>query len=246
MDEDRTAPARWCARQAPGRRPTGHQRHTPCIEDRLPLVRLPTGIRSVHHGLQPVRALGEAQDLGANVRGPGEPRPFSCHAVDRFHPCEGASFGRGWKGGEQNQAIGRSRGGRNTKIHAVADAKGRLLTLMLTDGAAHDCPVARSVIERCRPAKKMLGDKAYDSAELRAWLKERGTKAVIPNRSNRSRKYSFSKAAYRAPWHRKRILPIEGLSACVHALRQTGQELPGLRLSRRSDRVVGVMSLDPS
>lgn len=68
---------------------------------------------------------------------------------------------------------------------------------MLTDGAAHDCPVALSVIERCRPAKKMLGDKAYDSAELRAWLKERGTKAVIPNRSNRSRKYSFSKAAYR-------------------------------------------------
>ncbi|HUO97268.1 MAG TPA: IS5 family transposase, partial [Rhizomicrobium sp.] len=32
----------------------------------------------------------------------------------------------GAKGG-QRQAIGRSRGGRNTKIHAIADAKGRLL-----------------------------------------------------------------------------------------------------------------------
>jgi hypothetical protein len=33
-------------------------------------------------------------------------------------------LGGGWKSGEQNQAIGRSRGGRNTKIHAIADAKG--------------------------------------------------------------------------------------------------------------------------
>jgi IS5 family transposase len=30
----------------------------------------------------------------------------------------------------------------------------------------------------------MLGDKAYDSAELRDKLDERGTKPVIPNRSN--------------------------------------------------------------
>jgi IS5 family transposase len=31
----------------------------------------------------------------------------------------------------------------------------------------------------------MLGDKAYDSAELREDLHERGTKPVIPNRCNR-------------------------------------------------------------
>jgi transposase len=44
--------------------------------------------------------------------------------------------------GEQKQAIGRSRGGRNTKIHARADAKGRLLAILLIGGEAHDCPVA--------------------------------------------------------------------------------------------------------
>src|SRR5664279_3921174 len=42
------------------------------------------------------------------------------------------------KRGEQNQAIGRSRGGRNTKIHAIADAKGRLLSILLSGGEAHD------------------------------------------------------------------------------------------------------------
>src|SRR6266571_8454481 len=87
--------------------------------------------------------------------------------------------------GEQKQAIGRSRGGRNTKIHAIADAKGRLLSILLTGGEAHDCPVAERLIRRNKAAEKLLGDKVYDSAELREWLEDRGTNAVIPNKRNR-------------------------------------------------------------
>ena len=77
--------------------------------------------------------------------------------------------------GEQKQAVGRSRGGRNTKIHALADARGRLIAILLTGGEAHDCPVAERLIRRARVAKRMLGDKAYDSAELRLWLEDRET-----------------------------------------------------------------------
>jgi len=65
--------------------------------------------------------------------------------------------------GEQEQAIGRSRGGRNTKIHALADAKGRPIAILLIGDEAHDCPVER-LIRRVKPPKRMLGDKAYDSA----------------------------------------------------------------------------------
>ena len=46
----------------------------------------------------------------------------------------------------------------------------------------------------------MLGDKAYDSAELRDELDERGTKPVIPNRSNRKQPYRFSKRLYKLRW----------------------------------------------
>src|SRR5579862_4942028 len=102
--------------------------------------------------------------------------------------------------GEQKQAVGRSRGGRNTKIHALADAKGRLIAILLTGGEAHDCPVAECLIRRVKPPKRMLGDKAYDSAELREELDERGTKPVIPNRSNRKQPYSFSKRLYKLRW----------------------------------------------
>ena len=43
----------------------------------------------------------------------------------------------------------------------------------------------------------MLGDKAYDSAELREELDERGTRPVIPNRSNRKQPFSFSNRLYK-------------------------------------------------
>ena len=103
----------------------------------------------------------------------------------------------GAKKGEQSQAIGRSRGGRNTKIHAIADAKGRFLSVLLTGGQAHDCPPAQRLIRRTKEARKMLGDRAYDSAELRQWLSERGTKRVVPNKSNRKQPYPLDTKSYK-------------------------------------------------
>ena len=122
------------------------------------------------------------------------------HADDRFHARESAPLGSRRKRGEQKQAVGRSRGGRNTKIHALADAKGRLLAILLTGGEAHDCPIAERLIRRVKRPKRMLGDKAYDSAELRQELDERGTKPVIPNRCNRKQPFSFSKRLYKLRW----------------------------------------------
>jgi transposase len=134
----------------------------------------------------------------------GEAVPRSCRpwtidrdADDRLDAYQGAPLGFGRKRGEQKQAIGRSRGGRNTKIHAIADAKGRLLSILLSGGEAHDCPPAQRLIRRTKAAGKLLGDKAYDSAPLRQWLKERGTRAVVPNKSNRKQPFSFDRTSYK-------------------------------------------------
>ena len=127
-------------------------------------------------------------------------RAIHCHADDRLHARQGPPLGGRGERGEQKQAVGRSRGGRNTKIHALADAKGRLIAILLTGGEAHDCPVAERLIRRVKPPKRMLGDKAYDSAELREELDERGTRPVIPNRSNRKQPYRFSKCLYKLRW----------------------------------------------
>jgi transposase len=135
--------------------------------------------------------------VGASVSRACRARPIDSYADDRLHSHQGPPFGIGRKKGEQNQAIGRSRGGRNTKIHAIADAKGRLLSILLSGGEAHDCPPAQRLIRRTKAARKLLGDKAYDSAELRQWLNDRGTKPVIPNKSNRKQPFSFDKKSYK-------------------------------------------------
>lgn len=141
--------------------------------------------------------MGQARCVGNSVPGPCGAGTVDGYPDDRFDTRQGAPLGLGRKRGEQKQAIGRSRGGRNTKIHAVADAKGRLLSLVLTGGEAHDCPVAERLIRRSKPAIKLLGDKAYDSAPLRQWLEERGTKPVIPNKSNRKQPFRFNKKSYK-------------------------------------------------
>src|SRR3954447_4863527 len=138
--------------------------------------------------------------MGEPVPGAGGLWTLGGHPDDRLHACQGAPLGGRWKRGEKKQAVGRSRGGRNTKIHALADAKGRLLAILLSGGEAHDCPLAERLIRRVKPAKRMLGDKAYDSAELREDLDERGTRSVIPNRCNRKQPFSFSKRLYKLRW----------------------------------------------
>ena len=50
-----------------------------------------------------------------------------------------------------------------------------------------------------KPSRRVLGDKAYDSAELREELDELGTKPVIPNRCNRKQPFTFSKL-YKLRW----------------------------------------------
>lgn len=76
----------------------------------------------------------------------------------------------------------------------------RLIAILLTGGQAHDCPAVEHLIRRVKKPKCMLGDKAYDSAELREELDENGTKPVIPNRSNRKEPFSFSKRLYKLRW----------------------------------------------
>ena len=75
-----------------------------------------------------------------------------------------------------------------------------LVSILLTGGEAHDCPIAERLIRRVKSSKRMLGDKAYDSAELREDLHERGTKPIIPNRCNRKQPFSFSKRMYKLCW----------------------------------------------
>src|SRR4051812_49352796 len=90
----------------------------------------------------------------------------------------------GAKGGAENNAIGRSRGGLTSKIVALVDALGNLVRFILLPGQRHDSVGVAPLIDGVS-FDALLGDKAFDADWLRADLDDRGAAAVIPPRSNR-------------------------------------------------------------
>src|SRR5712664_1019753 len=94
-----------------------------------------------------------------------------------------------------NQAIGRSRGGLTTKIHALVDALGNPAN-RLTAGQIHDLACAQGLIENADP-QRLIADKAYDADRLIDSLAEREITPVIPPKSNRKTKRDCDFALYR-------------------------------------------------
>ncbi|WP_100962110.1 IS5 family transposase [Bosea sp. FBZP-16] len=103
----------------------------------------------------------------------------------------------GGKGGKRNQAIGRSRGGRTTKIHALTDCDCRPIAFLLTGGQVADCTAGSPLLEQMPAARILHGDKDYDSNAIRRQIEENGTMPNIPPKANRRWKNCFSPVLYR-------------------------------------------------
>ena len=108
------------------------------------------------------------------------------------------------KGGE-DQAIGRSRGGLTTKIHAIVDALGNPVALSLTPGQAADITQAAPLLDQVEPAA-FLADKGYDADALIETLEERGITPVIPPKANRRMQRKTDFALYREQQSRRALL----------------------------------------
>ncbi|MBI3778892.1 MAG: IS5 family transposase, partial [Gammaproteobacteria bacterium] len=88
------------------------------------------------------------------------------------------------------QALGRSRGGLTTKIHAAVEGLGNLASFVLTGGNVHDSTQAQSLLDdvgalSIGQVKSVTADKAYDSAAIVAAVEALGAEPVIPSLSNR-------------------------------------------------------------
>lgn len=105
-----------------------------------------------------------------------------------------------------HHAIGRSRGGLTSKIHALVDDRCRPMVIALSPGQDGDSPMLIPMLQALRVARvgpgrprqtpdAVLADKAYSSRGNRAWLRARRITTVIPepsdqlaNRARRGRK----------------------------------------------------------
>ena len=99
-------------------------------------------------------------------------------------------------GGQEAQALGRSRGGFSTKVHIAVDALGNPLRLLLTAGQCHDGPQAEALIEGYEP-QALIADKGYDSDPLIESVTAKGIAAVIPPKKNRLVQREYDRHLYR-------------------------------------------------
>jgi len=151
---------------------------------------------AIHNGVQSLQPLVATRHLEANFRYAGieiAQQPVS----NRQHDRESPSRGQRRKRGEKNQAIGISRGGRSTKIHAIVDSKGRPLNFAVTGGQVHDSQVVGDVLDIPRSPLAVTADKAYDSEKVRQQIKDEGALPIIPSRCNAIRKAYCPKRFYR-------------------------------------------------
>jgi transposase len=99
---------------------------------------------------------------------------------------------------DDDQAIGRSKGGLSTKIHALVDALGNPLSFLLTPGQAHDLAGADALLPQMT-ADLLIADKAFDADQrvIRP-LASAGQAAVIPPRKHRRSRRDFDRDLYKA------------------------------------------------
>jgi transposase len=127
-------------------------------------------------------------DDGGPVRRPGR----TAHSDDRRDLPKGSPHGfepAGKKGG-LGRLIGRTKGGMNTKLHAVADANGRPISLFMTAGQVSDYTGAAALLDSLPKAQWLLGD--------REALQAKGITPCIPGRKSRIEPVKYDKRQYKS------------------------------------------------
>jgi transposase len=127
--------------------------------------------------------------------------------------CPGARFTHGFndrassstcsgrvKKNGADQALGRSRGGHSTKIHAATIDENCSVALHVSAGHAHDGRQFETLYESLDPDNVLeaaILDKGYDADRIRERLSYDGIQPVIPPISTRSKKLPYNKELYR-------------------------------------------------
>ncbi|MGN5374403.1 IS5 family transposase [Sphingomonas hankookensis] len=93
--------------------------------------------------------------------------------------------------------IGRTKGGLNTKLHALADANGRPLSFFMTAGQVSDYTGAAALLGDLPRAQWLLGDRGYDADWFRDALQAKGIQPCIPGRRSRNEPVRYDKRRYR-------------------------------------------------
>ena len=85
----------------------------------------------------------------------------------------------------------------NSKLHAVCDAKGKPIILLLSEGQMSDHKGARFILDALPQATSLIADRGYDSNWFRRALIDRGIQPCIPPTRSRKAPIPYDKTLYR-------------------------------------------------
>ena len=104
----------------------------------------------------------------------------ACRSEDRF----------------EAHALGRSKGGLSTKVHAATDALGNPVRFILTGGERNDITQIEPLLDGIK-ATHVLADKGYDGQRAMDAIAATGAKPVVPRRTTTATWRSFDAAIYK-------------------------------------------------
>jgi transposase len=99
-------------------------------------------------------------------------------------------------GGQEQQALGRSRGGFSSKIHITVDGLGNPLRVRLTPGQTHESTQAQALLEGLS-GQHVIADRGYAGQPLVDWIVEQGAIAVIPPHQRAKQARDYDRWLYR-------------------------------------------------
>ena len=178
------------------------QWHPVACTQRRALERSSGEIRSASDCVQLLLPLAGRWELEKDLRalrGPGHWRG-SEHG---FNVDQSIRAGRSWNKkaskSQTSSSIGKTRGGLNTKIHAIVGKDLRPVAFLLSAGNVDDCTEAVPLL-KLLPALKdcdILADKAYGTKEIRTYLHDQSARYTIPPKVNTKQPWLFDKETYK-------------------------------------------------
>ena len=100
------------------------------------------------------------------------------------------------KSSDDDQDLGRSRGGFGAKVHLAVESLGLPLEIVPSPGQDADVTHAPALLGDHEP-ESVLGDKGYDSDAFAKAVEARGAAVVIPPRSNRKTPREYDVVVYK-------------------------------------------------
>lgn len=149
--------------------------------------------RAVHRRFKNWNDKGVWSDLFANtISGTDMESIMIDSTIVRAHACSA-----GYKKDSQDQeCLGRSKGGFTTKIHAVVDALGNPLKFILTPGQRNDITQGESLIKEFKNTM-VIADKGYDSNALIQAIEDNNSAPIIPPKKNRKLQREYDSHVYK-------------------------------------------------